>query len=113
MPVQTTSSGELHGESHGGVDVYLGIPYAQPPVGERRFRPPEPYKSTAPRQCTVPPRAAPQASMPFDTLMSCEIDPGNQSEDCLYLNVWTPTNAADLPVLFFVHTGACMRCMHV
>ncbi|KAI9495987.1 Alpha/Beta hydrolase protein [Zychaea mexicana] len=115
-PIVDTTSGRLQGFTHAehNVHVFMGIPYAMPPVGDRRYRPPEPYKPEGDpatvRQCLQAGRAAPQTQMPFDTLMSIQIDPDNQSEDCLYINVWTPTvdPAAKLPVLFWIHTGACM-----
>nr|ODN89584.1 hypothetical protein L203_02297 [Cryptococcus depauperatus CBS 7841] len=83
-------------------DVYLGIPYAQPPVGDKRFRHPESYtyKTNTFRAQTVPP-GCPQRSE----------DTPNQvtSEDCLQLNVFTPQGASathtQLPVMVWIHGG--------
>lgn len=78
--------------------VYKGIPYAAPPVGERRFRPPEPLPPwTAPRRCAAFGPASPQEGADEAT-----------DEDCLTLNIWTPAVAATdrLPVMVFFHGGA-------
>ncbi len=84
-----------------GIYVFRGIPYAAPPVGRLRWRPPQPAaKWTGVRKmdtfgspCVQPSRANPKGAI------------GN--EDCLYLNVWTPAKtAADrLPVMFWIHGG--------
>ncbi|KAI7906680.1 Carboxylesterase [Cokeromyces recurvatus] len=111
-PVQT-SSGKITGfvDEANEVQVYLGIPYAEPPTGALRYKPTKelvtPYVE---RVCTEHAPAAPQTAMPFDTLMCVEIE--YQSEDCLYLNVWVPVITANnkkLPVIVWFHPGACMR----
>ncbi|KAI8378013.1 Carboxylesterase [Radiomyces spectabilis] len=112
-----TSSGLVQGyvdtDQECPLEVFLGIPYVHPPIGDRRFRPPEPLKddpsSTEVLSCMDHTPAAPQTPMPFDTLMS--IDIGVQSEDCLHLNIWSPAQDADarLPVLVWFHSGACLR----
>jgi para-nitrobenzyl esterase len=109
--VQTTS-GKIQGFKDEGnqVEVYLGIPYAQPPVGNLRFKPTLPiYTPEEERMCIEHAPAAPQTQMPFDTLMSVQIDV--QSEDCLYLNIWTPDTikGTNRPVIVWFHPGACMR----
>ncbi|KAI7865199.1 Carboxylesterase [Spinellus fusiger] len=108
--VISTSSGQLQGFVHPvhHIHTFLGIPYAMPPVEDLRFRPPVPYVSDDFRLCMEHSPAAPQTAMPFDTLMSVEIN--NQSEDCLYLNVWAPdTQPVKRPVIVWFHPGACMR----
>lgn len=107
-----TSSGKIQGfiDEGNSVEVYLGIPYAQPPVGKLRFKPTLPIDTpNEERLCIEHASAAPQTQMPFDTLMCVQID--NQAEDCLYLNVWTPDTkkGTNRPVIVWFHPGACMR----
>jgi para-nitrobenzyl esterase len=107
-----TSSGKIQGFKDEGneVHVFLGIPYAQPPVGELRYKPTVPLVTpNEERMCIEHAPAAPQTQMPFDTLMCVQID--IQSEDCLYLNVWTPdtVKGKKRPVIVWFHPGACMR----
>jgi para-nitrobenzyl esterase len=86
-----------------GVRCFRGIPYAAPPVGLWRWKPPQPVAPwTGERPTDTFGPNAPQRVV-FD-----DIDPFavGVSEDCLYLNVWTPAEApAKLPVLFWIHGG--------
>ncbi|KAI8990058.1 Carboxylesterase, partial [Pilobolus umbonatus] len=109
--IQTTT-GKIQGFVDEGneVEVFLGIPYAEPPVGELRYKPTVPLNTPdVERECVSHAPAAPQTQMPFDTLMCVQIDV--QSEDCLYLNVWTPDTVVEnkKPVIVWFHPGACMR----
>jgi para-nitrobenzyl esterase len=98
----STTSGDVVGTALGGVSRFLGVPYAEPPVGDRRFRPPAP-----PAPWTEPLKAT-------DVGPSCLQAPGGlagssgQDEDCLRLNIWTPSLSSDakLPVMVFIHGGA-------
>lgn len=87
-PVVRTMQGRLVGMTEGGVSVFKGVPYATPPVGERRWRPPEPpaewrgrrFAMSFSPQCT-------QLPYPEGSFFDQGFTP--TSEDCLYLNVWT------------------------
>lgn len=100
----TTPNGALAGLRLEGVDAYLGIPYAQPPV---RFQPPVPADPwLGVREATAFGPSAPQpVGGPFSGLVP-GMGVGPQSEDCLTLNVWAPQQGAGLPVLVWLHGGA-------
>ncbi|WP_308168882.1 carboxylesterase/lipase family protein [Cellulomonas hominis] len=89
------------------VRVFRGIPYAAPPVGPLRWRPPQrPGSWTGVRPAHTFGPGCPQV-LPVG-LLAREVprDGLELAEDCLYLNVWTPQNAAGAPVLVWVHGGA-------
>ncbi|MDW4908832.1 carboxylesterase family protein [Streptomyces sp. ADMS] len=111
-PVVRTPHGNVRGRYEGdGIAVFRGIPYAAPPFGPRRFRPPVPpapwdgvrdagaFGSSAPQ---------PPYSAAFARLLSDPVVPG---DDCLNLNVWTPEpgHGARLPVMVWIHGGALTR----
>jgi para-nitrobenzyl esterase len=82
--------------------AFLGVPYARPPVGELRWRPPKPASSwTGTRRATEFGAVCPQLPAKWLPYIA-----GN--EDCLYLNVWTPqlSDQAKLPVIVFFHGGS-------
>ncbi|MGQ0456941.1 MAG: carboxylesterase/lipase family protein [Hyphomicrobium sp.] len=106
-PIVATRKGRVEGVTAGGVTSFKGIPYAAPPIGERRWRDPVPAadwngvrKASDYRpdclQATPPPGVIGQSA------------PRPQSEDCLFLNVWTPNpkSGANLPVMAWIHGGA-------
>ena len=93
-----TKTGPVTGTSDGAVFAWKGIPYAAPPIGERRWRPPEPAPCSSEELATT--AFKPQCPQVDDATGQVVGD-----EDCLSLNVWSPVAAAGAPVLVFVHGG--------
>jgi para-nitrobenzyl esterase len=94
----TIDTGTIHGGVLEGIRHFFGVPYAAPPIGANRFR-------------------APQPAMPWSTTLeanltgsqcpqSISLAGSSNDEDCLYLNVWAPAGAHDLPVMVWLHGGA-------
>ena len=99
----TTDKGDVVGvtSSDGKVNAFLGIPYAAAPVGDLRWKPPAPAPAwTTPRMATSIGLACPQVS----NALTGAAPPNG--EDCLFLNVWTPTSATNAPVMVFIHGGS-------
>jgi para-nitrobenzyl esterase len=107
--IVSTKNGKLEGYVENSLFVFKGIPYAAPPLGDLRWMPPQPVK---PWEGNRPAREygaiCPQNTMPVNAMPGAPVY-GNQeqSEDCLTLNIWTPSlDDARRPVLFWIHGGA-------
>ena len=105
----STRSGQLEGETYAGGVRFRGIPFAQPPIGALRFRapvPPEPWSGLRNARDYGP--SAPQIGPVNRVIRSLIGAAGSrQSQDCLYLNVWTPKcDGARRPVMVWIHGGA-------
>ncbi|MGW4489290.1 carboxylesterase/lipase family protein [Amycolatopsis sp. NPDC004368] len=98
MTTVQTRAGAVRGEVRDGVAYHLGVPYAEPPVGELRFRPPRPVASwTGVRDAT---RFAARAPQPEVTGRGF-----TGEEDCLHVNVYAPAAPGPHPVLVWIHGG--------
>jgi para-nitrobenzyl esterase len=110
-PVVRTPHGAVRGRYERGIAAFRGIPYAAPPFGPRRFRPPEPpepWDGVRDAVAFGPTAPKPPYSEAFAQYLSDPVVPG---DDCLNLNVWTPdpSPGARLPVLVWLHGGALTR----
>jgi para-nitrobenzyl esterase len=103
----TIRQGKLEGDEQGGLFVFKGIPFATPPVGARRWLPPEkPASWTGVRDARRFGAVAYQHELIL-TALSAMMIAGEQSEDCLTLNVWTPAlDGRARPVMVWIHGGA-------
>jgi para-nitrobenzyl esterase len=105
--VVDTEAGKVRGKHRAGVHVFRGIPFAAPPVGERRFRPPGPVEPwDGERDATHAGPWAPQLPSPLETMLGAP-PPKWDEAGCLTLNVTTPgLDDAKRPVMFWIHGGA-------
>src|SRR5258707_3249958 len=115
-PVVATGDGRVRGISSDGVARLLGLPYAAPPVGDLRWRPPQPHgRWSGVRDATAFANHCPQLPSPFGL--------GSTTEDCLYVNVFRPARDDNeeeggerddegherrLPVMVWIHGGALL-----
>jgi para-nitrobenzyl esterase len=98
-----TSTGPVCGIVINGVNEWLGIPYAAPPVGNLRWAPPQPHAAWS---TTL-------ASTAFGSICTQpavgKSGPNTGSEDCLFINVWAPPGAHELPVMAHIHGGGFFK----
>ncbi|BBC72447.1 carboxylesterase [Altererythrobacter sp. B11] len=99
----TTETGRVAGATEDGVEMWKGIPFAAPPVGDLRWRAPQPAKGwSGVRQATSYGHDCMQVPFPSDAAPLGS----TPAEDCLYLNVWRPAGAqGKLPVVFWIYGG--------
>ena len=98
-----TESGAISGVAENGLSVYKGVPFAAPPIGDLRWRPPAhvaPWTGTRKADAFAPACMQVGVSMPGET-------PPAVSEDCLYLNIWTAAKNGQehLPVIVWIYGG--------
>jgi len=107
-PQISTTSGILNGFSNSSVNVFLGVPYSQPAIGNLRWKTALPANASGTEvDATKFGAACLQLSSPLDVFLEAGIStmPTKQSEDCLFLNIWAPQNGFQLPVIVFIHGG--------
>lgn len=103
----TIENGLIEGIDDSGIAIYKGIPFAQPPVGDLRWRPPaEPENWNGIREA----KKFGSGCMQLPVFSDMNFRSKGFSEDCLYLNVWTPAKSLDknLPVLVYYYGGGFM-----
>ncbi len=107
QPIASTTAGKVRGLTRDGIHVFRSIPYAAPPVGNLRFRPPvppDPWSDV--RDATEFGPVAPQNPSPLETMMGADA-PVIDERDSLTLTVFTPAlDNARRPVMFWIHGGA-------
>ncbi|EAW83057.1 carboxylesterase 2 (intestine, liver), isoform CRA_a [Homo sapiens] len=119
-PIRTTHTGQVLGSlvhvkgANAGVQTFLGIPFAKPPLGPLRFAPPEPPESwSGVRDGTTHPAMCLQdltaVESEFLSQFNMTFPSDSMSEDCLYLSIYTPAHShegSNLPVMVWIHGGA-------
>jgi para-nitrobenzyl esterase len=94
----TLDSGTIHGGALDGIRHFFGIPYAAAPLGANRFRAPQPVAPWS--------DVRPAIEIGSQCPQSISLAGSSDDEDCLFVNVWAPSGAHDLPVMVWLHGGA-------
>ncbi len=97
LPPIRIDAGQIAGTERGGIERFFGIPFAAPPVGDLRWRAPEPVK----------PWDGVKQTTEFGPVCRQNVDwiKAPQSEDCLSLNIWAPAKPGKYPVMVWIHGG--------
>ncbi|WP_370337444.1 carboxylesterase/lipase family protein [Parvularcula marina] len=107
-PVVSAPAGKVKGVAQDGINIFKGIPYAEAPVGELRWKPTvrlAAWDGVRDAQEFGPACIQPQLkNASSESVYAYDI--GEISEDCLTLNIWAPEDAKDAPVFFWIHGGA-------
>lgn len=104
-PVVATAKGDLRGINEGNLSVFRGIPYAEAPIGEWRWKPPQPADAwEGVREARAFGPACIQPPVPASSIYNDP--PHSTSEDCLNLNVWAPDDVENAPVIVWIHGGS-------
>jgi para-nitrobenzyl esterase len=104
-PIVNAPAGAVEGRMEGDLRVFKGIPYALPPVGSARWRPPTPMPRWTGTIKAIEFGAA--CLQPKPTLSNIYTrNPMPMSEDCLTLNIWAPIHANNAPIFFWIYGGA-------
>lgn len=104
-----TRWGTVTGKPVGNTTVFLGLPFAAPPVGPLRWLPPQPV-SRMPRHLDATVFAGRCHQPPYPEILGNAPAPGESSEDCLYLNIYTPKpDSTARPVMVWIHGGGYLQ----
>ncbi|MFW9972622.1 MAG: carboxylesterase/lipase family protein [Candidatus Odinarchaeota archaeon] len=105
MTIVEVNCGKVKGYTENGIQIFKGIPYAEPPIGDLRFNPPQAKKTwNGVLEATEFGPCAFQGYTPLEEVTG-KLQP--ESEDCLTLNIWTPAiDDKKRPVMFWIHGGA-------